>query len=470
MIKARTVHEQEIIDKVYRHGQEHLLRFWEQLNEQQKDLLVSDLEKIDFVLIREALPLIKEKKAAARYVSPPEVIHVPESGAERERRKEAERKGASLISGSKAAALTAAGGQSTRLGIDAPKGTYPVTPVKKKSLFQVLAEKILAAQRKYSVKIPWIIMVSKTNRDQTIDFFKSNGFFGLDPGYVRFIEQGMNPAIDQEGKIFLAEKHRVFLSPNGHGGVFGALKNSGSFHWLNQMGAQELFYFQVDNVLVRVLDPVYVGYHALGDCQMSSKGVKKKDPSEKMGVFVREDGRTALVEYSELFSVHLEQGGDAAKTLMAGNIAIHMISLDFAQEVAAGELKLPFHLAYKKVPHVDEHGNTIKPQRPCGYKIESFIFDALKLASRTMIMEVERQKEFSPLKNRSGDDSPETVYRDQVLLYARWLEDAGIDVPRDHEGMPKYSLEVSPLFAACEEEFVDKVDKNLAVNKDTYIE
>lgn len=472
MIQARNPQERELVSRAAEHGQEHLFTFWDRLGNREKDQLVRDIRKIDFRVVDKAREKLKQKDELQRRVWPPSIIGLPETTGERRRRDQAAEAGAAAIREGRTAVFTAAGGQSSRMGIEYPKGAFPVTPVREKSLFQVHAEKIAFLQENHGVTIPWAIMVSETNQDQTRDFFQDNEFFGLDRDNVWFIVQGMNPALSEGGDILLAEKHRVFLSPNGHGGSFSALRDSGALERLLEQGRDTLFYFQVDNVLVNVLDPVYVGYHLLEGCDMSSKCVMKRDPGEKLGAFVVEGGRTAIVEYSEVDEVLVEGGEDKDRALRAGNVGIHVIDLGFAGRITEGGLQLPLHLAHKAVPHVDLQGNRVEPEAPNGYKIETFIFDALTMTDRTIIMETRREEEFSPLKNRTGEDSLETVDRDQLLLFADWMEQAGIQVPRGEDGLPLHRLEVSPLFAPTRELFRKKA-AGLGISRverKTYIE
>lgn len=470
MKKGRSEREQEIIDRVFSCGQGHLLGFWDELKEEEKDLLIKDIGSVDFDLIEKVKPLLKSRKKERAEVKPPEVIKIASSPGLLEQEKRAREAGERYLKNGKVAVFTAAGGQSSRLGIDIPKGAYPVTPIRKKSLFQVHAEKIHFIQGMFDVSIPWIIMVSETNRDQTIRFFESNGFFGLKRRHVSFIEQDMFPALDDEGRIFLREKHRLFLSPTGHGGTFSTLRKSGTMKRLEEMGIEEIFYFQVDNVLVKVLDPVFIGYHVLDRCQMSSKSVFKSDPKEKIGVFVVKEGRTQVIEYFEVWDLVSQDASFDSSSLTAGNIAIHMINLRFIDEETKGGLRLPLHIAHKKISCIDSKGDRVEPQKENGYKTETFIFDALKDAERTIVMEVKREDEFSPLKNRTGVDSPQTVLRDQVLLFARWFEGAGISVLLSSDGIPVHRIEVSPRFAAFAEEFRKKIDRDFTLHGDTYIE
>ncbi len=469
MFKGRNRDEQRRVDKLYEYKQEHLLRFWDELSDVERDVLMDDIRKIDFKWVQDVKPLLRGESLSTRIVEKPEVIEIPRTPSQIEAEKEALQYGTSLIREGKTAVFTAAGGQSSRLGLDSPKGTYPVSLIRHKSLFQVHAEKIAFLQEKFGVKIPWLIMVSETNHAQTVRFFEEQGFFGLDTDFVRFLEQSMFPAMNEDGKLFLREKHRVFLNPTGHGGTLSTLRDSGALRWLKALGVQEIFYFQVDNALIRVLDPVFLGYHAARDCEMSSKCVMKRDEGEKIGVFVIEEGSPTVVEYSELASIVLSDGSPV-HDLRAGSIAIHIINVDFALMMTAGSMNLPLHVAHKIIPHVDNSGRNRKPSRPNGYKVETFIFDALKHVRNTVIMEVDRGEEFSPLKNRSGEDSPETVRRDQIRLFARWFEDAGIPVPYGSDGEPRFCLEVSPRFAAFREDFLEKIDRSIRIEGDMYID
>ncbi|RKX96535.1 MAG: UDPGP type 1 family protein [Spirochaetes bacterium] len=468
MVKGRNSVEQSIIEKVYDAGQGHVFRFWDELSDKEKDLLIEDLKQCDFELLEKVFQVSLRKKTKIGNVGTPEIIEIPKSPQDYKREKRAKKIGEDFIRTASLAVFTAAGGQSSRLGLNIPKGAFPVTPIKKKSLFQVHAEKIRFVQNKYNVSIPWVIMTSETNNEQTVKFFENNGFFGLNPEMVRFIIQGMNPAIDHYGKLILKEKYRLFMSPNGHGGIFSAMRKAGIYDWFDQLGIKEIFYFQVDNVMVKVCDPVFIGYHIENKCEMSSKCVYKDDPDEKIGVFLVKDGKVVVIEYIEIDQIK-ESMGDNAPMFTAGNIAIHMLNVDFARNENVTGLKLPFHLAHKKIPFIDEKGQRIEPEAPNGYKFETFIFDALRDVTRTIIMEVKREEEFSPLKNKSGKDSPETVLRDQLKLFARWFEDAGIPVPMEG-GLPKYKLEVSPLFAAFEEDFLEKINTDIRIESDVYIE
>jgi UDP-N-acetylglucosamine/UDP-N-acetylgalactosamine diphosphorylase len=469
MLKGRDTEEQRLINRVQELNQGHLFHFWKGLSENEKDQLIAEVKNIDFNIITEAKKLIGGLEHDRGEIKLPEVISIPALSDEIDREKTARHAGEEHIRAEKVAAFTAAGGQSSRLGLDIPKGAFPVTPVKNKSLFQVHAEKILFMERKYSVRIPWVIMVSGANRDQSVSFFRENNYFGLDKDHIRFIEQEMFPALDEYGKILLKNRSTVFLSPTGHGGTLSALNKTKTIDWLKELGVEEIFYFQVDNVLIKILDPVFIGYHVMNRCEMSSKAVYKTDPKEKIGVFAVDDGKVTVIEYSELSEVVSRYEDLSEESFTAGSVAIHMLNVDFIRKINSSPVGLPLHLAHKVISYMDMSGKIVVPEKPNGYKLETFIFDALKLVSRTIIMEVRREDEFSPLKNKTGADSLETVLRDQLKYFASWFEDAGICVPYEEKGVPVYKLEISPLFAALEEDFLEKIDRNMVIKGDIYV-
>lgn len=470
MPEGRSPEEKRIIRIAMENGQGHLFRFWDELSAPEKDELINDVKSIDFDRLREAVKLLKAQRKPKGHFTLPEIIRADIEESEPGLYQKARLMGENLIKDGGVAVFTAAGGQSTRLGLDIPKGCFPVTPIKRKTLFQVFAEKIIFMRERFRSVFPWIIMTSETNHQQTIDFFEQNNFFGLEAENVWFIIQEMFPSVDGEGRIFLREKNRIFKNPTGHGGTINALFSSGVLERLEKAGVESIFYFQVDNVLVKVLDPVYLGLHKLRGAEMSSKCVRKKDVNEKMGVFAGLDGRPVVVEYSEADLLDDPEKGYTRADFMYGNIAVHIIETAFVKRLVSNGIELPFHVAFKKIPHMDDNGNKINPTAPNGYKFETFIFDALAFAERSLVVETIRREEFSPLKNREGDDSPQTVERDQLLMFAGWFEEAGIPVERMDDGLPVYRLEVSPVFAPFKEYFLEKIDRNMRVEGDTYIE
>jgi UDP-N-acetylglucosamine/UDP-N-acetylgalactosamine diphosphorylase len=365
------------------------------------------------------------------------------------------KKGEALIRAGKVAAFTVAGGQGTRLGWNGPKGSYPATVVTGKPLFRCFAEQIMAVQKKYGVTIPWYIMTSVLNDEDTRAFFLDNNHFGLLRQNICFFPQNMVPSIDAAtGRMLLAEKHAVALNPDGHGGSIRALATSGAIEDMRARGVEHISYFQVDNPLVRAVDPLFIGLHATApdsSGEMSSKMVAKVDPEEKVGVLCRADGKTMVIEYSDLPQEYAGQRDeDGGLRFNAGSIAVHVIGVGFVEKLTADvhRFALPYHRALKKVAQVDpETGRRVEPAEPNAVKFETFVFDALPLAESSIVLETDRTEEFAPIKNASGADSVITSHQLQSERAGRWIEAHGASVPRDADGAVSAKIEISPLTA-----------------------
>jgi UDP-N-acetylglucosamine/UDP-N-acetylgalactosamine diphosphorylase len=434
-------------------GQAQVFRFWVALTAAQREHLAGQAAEIDLAEVaRLHRTLVRDKAGAGvdfSRLKPATAIRLPENGGVAADWARARARGEEALRAGQVAAFTVAGGQGTRLGYDGPKGTFAVTPVKTKSLFQVFAEKILAAGRRHGRPLHWFIMTSHANHAQTEDFFRAHRFFGLDAGRVHFFRQGRMPAVDFEGKILLEARDAIALSPDGHGGSLRALLRSGALDLMRTEGVATLSYFQVDNPLVRCIDPAFLGFHLLRGSEMSSKMVTKAGAEEKVGHFCSLDGKLVVVEYSDLpMEMQREKSPDGRLRFEAGSIAIHVIDREFARRQAAGgaAAALPFHRADKKIPSLDVDGNPLNPATPNGVKFEMFVFDAIPHARNAIVVETARADDFSPVKNAEGVDSPATCRADQQRQFARWLRAAGADVPVDGTGLPPHALEISPLF------------------------
>jgi len=445
MIYSEDPELQAIIERVYAHDQSHIFRFWDSLDEQQQTNLLSQVDLIDFSLLSR---LVEQAASGeeAKYsgtLEPPQVITLEQR---KESDEEARQIGEAALAAGDVAAILVSGGQGTRLGFDGPKGMYPVTPVMQKSLFQLHSEKLLGIGDNLGVQIPWYIMTSMTNNQETIRYLQKNNYFGYDHENVFVFIQEMIPAIDRQGKLILDEKDHIFMNPNGHGGTVKALSESGALKDMRERGVDHLFYFQVDNVLTRICDPVYLGYHILGDSEMSCKVVHKKYPEEKMGILCVINGENHLIEYSDLSKEDMyAKNEDGSMKFWVGNIATHIFDRNFLERENEGGFKLPYHIAEKSIPYLDENGKKISPTEKNGIKFETFVFDALVDAKKTVYLEIEREQEFSPLKNSEGENSPETVKRDLNINYARWLREAGYDIKVNKAGEPEIDIEISPL-------------------------
>jgi len=450
------------------HGQEHLLRFYDELEPPQQSALLEQLSGIDFDRLDEYIAAYILRKPEFRLpaeITPPEIVPAQATGELGEQCARAAARGQELLAAGKVAAFVVAGGQGTRLDYDGPKGCFEVTPVTHKPLFQVLAEQILAASRRAKAPVPWYVMTSLANDVQTRAFFRRYNHFGLNAKDVVFFAQGTLPAIGFDGKCLLADKGQLALSPDGHGGSLQAMRNSGALDDMARRGVELISYFQVDNPLVRCVDPLFLGLHHLREAEMSAKCLPKRDPMEKLGNFCVVDGKVTVIEYSDMpEELARATRPDGRLKFSAGSIAIHVLSRSFVDRLTAGGRSLlPLHRAEKRVPFLDEKGTLVKPEAPNAVKLETFVFDALPLAERTVILETERPEEFSPVKNATGDDSPTTCLHDQVRRAAAWLEKAGIKVPRDAEGLVSAAIEICPLYADSAEALAKKVDRDLII-------
>lgn len=442
-------------------GQGHVFAFFDRLSADEQRQLLEQAAEVDLAEIAELKrTLIDGAGAGAIDVSglePAPYELRPENGGDAKAWAAAVAAGEEALRAGRVAAFTVAGGQGTRLGYDGPKGTFPVTPVRQKTLFQVFAEKLLAAGRRYGRPIPWFIMTSHQNHAATETFFRENRFFGLGEDRVMFFRQGRMPAVDRDGKILLESTSSIAMSPDGHGGSLRALDRSGALDRMAAAGIDTISYFQVDNPLVRAIDPAFIGWHLIRRSEMSSKMVPKAYPEEKLGHFCIHDGKLVVVEYSDL-PMELQRQVDPTTgrlRFLAGSIAIHIIDREFVRRLAKSGSGLPFHRADKKIATIDAAGNPVKPDKPNGIKFEMFVFDALPFANAPLVIETRREDDFSPVKNAEGVDSPATCRADQLRQFARWANSNGAGIPVDDSGLPGPVFEVSPLFGYDEVSFAE---------------
>ena len=430
-------------------GQGHVLRFAGELPAAQLDQLLAQLEELDLPRIARLFATVREPPAAhaGPRPEPCELIEMGDGEEHRRRDRAAREAGEEALAAGRVAAFVVAGGQGSRLGFEGPKGRFPVGPITGRSLFAYHAQRVLATSRRYGAAAPYWVMTSAANHDSTVAAFEEAEWFGLDREQVGFVTQGMLPAVDREGRLLLADKGQLFMSPDGHGGSLRALERGGALDRLQQSGVEHLFYFQVDNPLVPVLDPVFLGLHLLGSAEMSSKVVAKTDPHEKVGILARVGGRVGVIEYSDLDSkLAAARDGQGRLLYRAGNIAVHAFALSFVRRLLAQGVELPVHRADKVVPCLDEQGRPVRPERPNAVKMEQFVFDALGHAARVVTQEVRREDEFAPVKNAEGPDSPATARAALVAQAKRWMGAAGLPVPAG-------PVEVGPLFALDQAEF-----------------
>ncbi|BGP38567.1 UDP-N-acetylglucosamine pyrophosphorylase [Rhodotorula kratochvilovae] len=442
-------------------GQGHVFTFWDTLSPEQQATFYAQLLSIDPVRVNtvHAAALKAEKDAASSSsddITPPPADQSGSVIGHDDQAAEWNAAGLAAVHAGKVGVLLMAGGQGTRLGSSAPKGCYDIGLPSHKSLFQLQAERIkrLEVVAAGDKAVPWYIMTSGPTRKPTEEFFEQNGYFGLDKQNVVFFEQGVLPCLTDDGKIFLDTPSSIAVAPDGNGGLYGALRaplssaaNAPSvLSDLAQRGIDYLHAYCVDNCLVRVADPVFLGYCLARGADCGAKVVKKTAPSESVGVVALKGGKFAVVEYSEIsreMSERRERDGSDDLAFRAANIANHFYTRAFLEEVCAfDDSRMPFHIARKKIPHVDlSSGASVKPSTPNGMKLEQFVFDVFPFVRQFALLEVEREREFSPLKNApgTGADDPETSRRDLLAEARRWLEAAGAELADGVE------VELSPL-------------------------
>lgn len=444
-------------------SQSHLLLFWDELSASQRTSLLNQIDGTDLKMLdqiwRSSINDDSPLDATARIESaksPGQVVGQPQSAADIDRWKQATRLGERELEAGSVAVITVAGGQGSRLGFDHPKGMFPIGPKSDRTLFQIFAEQILARRRRHRSTIPWLIMTSDATHAETLEFLQQHNYFELGEDTVHLFQQGSLPALDAAtGRILMNGPGELALSPDGHGGLVAALANAGLLDLLAQHGIRHLFYHQVDNPTAILCDPALIGFHAQQRSQLTTNVVRKVSPTERMGVLADINGRTEIVEYSELTPEQAERCDASGDWIFwAGNTAIHVFDREFLEQLAADGGKLPLHVARKNVAFIDDRGAAIKPNdpaKPNAIKLERFIFDALPIAERTLIVEGNRTREFNPVKNRDGADSPETSRAALSRIAREWLSAAGHAVADDRP------VEISPLHALDADELAQKI-------------
>ncbi len=454
----------EIAEKLLKtHHQSHILAFWEQLNNKEQQNLLAQIDQLDFGKISDWIADFVKNPAANTINADfqPASSYSPAPTQKQEKKYDEARKlGKKLISEGKVAAFVVAGGQGTRLGFDGPKGNFPISPVKNKTLFQLFAESIAAAAKKYQAPCPWYIMTSPLNHKQTTDIFKANNYFGMDEKDIFIFQQGTMPIFDFEGKLLMSDKSTIAVSPDGHGGSLKALYESGAIEDMKNRRIEFVSYFQVDNPLINIFDPLFIGLHALDNAQMSSKALTKTGPLEKVGNFCLVDGKVTVIEYSDLPDAYAEKRNpDGSLVFELGSIAIHIINTSLIEKVNKKGFSLPIHKAIKKVSYINQTGTPIEPDEPNVIILETFVFDALPLASNSIILQTVRCREFGPVKNAAGTDSAETARQMLIERAADWLLSAGVTIPRKSDGSIDAKIEIAADFALEKEDLKEKLDQ-----------
>jgi UDP-N-acetylglucosamine/UDP-N-acetylgalactosamine diphosphorylase len=379
---------------------------------------------------------------------------------------DARRRGEEALAAGQIGVLLTAGGQGSRLGFDHPKGLYPIGPLSGASLLQIHLEKVQAVARRYGVAVPVYLMTSPATHDEQAVYLAQHDRFGLAADDLVLFCQGTMPVIDAAtGKLLLAAKDALFLSPDGHGGTVTALARSGAIEDLRRRGIQHLFYLQVDNPLVPIGDAEFIGYHLLAQSELTSMAVAKHSPRDRLGNFVTIDGRLQVIEYSDFpDEVAERRDGDGSLVFWAGSIAVHVFSVVFLERALALAGALPFHIARKKVPYLDDSGRLVEPREPNALKFERFVFDLLPHARNAIVVECPEADVFAPLKNAPGADRDTAGYVQRLMMdqHRRWLRAAGTQIADD------VPVEISPLWGLDALAVATRADRPGSVEVPTY--
>lgn len=400
--------KEEAISKLKKYNQEHILKY--DLNNKQQEELEKQIENIDFEQLKSLYESTKEEKC----IEEKRIEHIPytdKTKLTKEEQLSLFEIGEQVIKQGHYAVITMAGGQGTRLGHNGPKGTYALDTINgKKYIFEIIIDRLKKAEKQYNVTIPWYVMTSKENHQDTILFLEKNNYFGYNKDKIKFFKQGELPLIDTQGKIILDENAKIKEAADGNGGIYEALSKSGMLQELKQNQIEWIFISGIDNILSNFVDPILLGLTIKENNVIASKSVAKANPQEKVGVFCKMNGKPKIIEYIDLpeeMAEELDENGE----LMYGevNIGTYLYNRSVLENLA--NAKLPYHAAFKKSGYLNANGKFIEPDEPNVFKFETFIFDAFTRYDDMTIMRVKREDEFAPVKNRTGNDSPETAVK-----------------------------------------------------------
>ncbi|MBR1477870.1 MAG: UDPGP type 1 family protein [Lachnospiraceae bacterium] len=389
-------------EKLKKYGQEHLLKYYEELSAEEQVALLTQIDETDMTVLSSVSH--KSELSKKGRITPLAAMELSEIEKNRDSFKNI---GLTAIRDGKVGAVLLAGGMGTRLGSDDPKGMYNIGVTKKLYIFECLINNLMEVTNEAGKPVHLFVMTSDKNNDKTVKFLNEHKFFGYDENYVHFFKQEMAPASDYNGRIYLEEKGKLSTSPNGNGGWFISLKNAGLLDIVKKEGIEWLNIFAVDNVLQRIADPVFVGATISKDCVVGAKVVRKAAPDEKVGVMCLEDGKPSIVEYYELTEELMNaknEKGDPAYNF--GVILNYLFSVQALEKLMGN---LPLHIVEKKIPYLDESGRLVKPEEPNGYKFENLVLDMIHKMDSCLPFEVVREKEFAPIKNKTGVDSVDSA-------------------------------------------------------------
>ena len=404
---------QAIEEYLKKYNQEQILKNYERMSEDNKMKLLDQILTIDLEQISKLYENTQKEISFANDKIEP-IDYIDKAKLSNDEFKKYEELGVNAIKNGKYAVVTMAGGQGTRLGHNGPKGTFKLGLDEDKSIFEILIDSLKKNNEKYGVIIPWYIMTSRENNEQTENFFKENNYFGYNPSYITFFKQGELPMCSEDGKLLIDENNRIKEAADGHGGIFESMRRNGIIFDMEARGIEWAFIGPVDNVLVNMVDPILLGVVLDKNVQAGGKSVVKAYAKEKVGVFCKRNGKPGVVEYTEITDDLAEATNENGELIFAeSHINCNLFNVKAIGEIS--KKKLPYHSAHKKAKYIDENGNLVVPDAPNAYKFESFIFDAFDMLDGMAILRVKREEEFAPVKNAEGNDSPETarkLYKD----------------------------------------------------------
>lgn len=468
--------KEALLEKLRPVNQEHLIQFWDQLSAQERDRLAAQIQNIDFeefnqLRIEHAGNQIGDGAAkqfwrdVASRSTQPKAIRLGKDHPQFTRADALKRGEAALRQG-KIGMILVAGGLGTRLGFDLPKGMFPLGPVSKRPLFQILIDQLRAVAKRYGTRIPLFVMTSPATHDVTEKFLAENDRFGLPAEDLQLFQQGTMYAVREANfEIVLSAPGEIFTGPDGHGGMLKALVKTGVLDDAKQRGIEHFFYGQIDNPLLAVCDAELLGSHVLAGSELTTQVVAKVDPKEKVGIVVEVDGRTQIIEYVDLpDDLTQERLPDGTLRFWAGNIAVHVFDVDFLRRTASMGGALPFHTSQKKVPYVDPAGELVNPTAPNAIRFERFIFDLLPHATTALVVEVDKAEAFAPVKNddKAPSDSPTTARAAMVAKSAKLLAEAGVAIDSGVD------VEVNPMWAIDSLEAQAKLGGKARITSPTY--
>ena len=411
------VKEEEAISLLNSYGQIHIAKLFKKLDEVKKQELINQIGQIDFQQIMELYENTKKEVEFKENKIEP-ISYLDKAKLTKEQKEEFDKLGEEIIRSGKYAVVTMAGGQGTRLGHTGPKGTFKLDVYGKgKYLFEILADNLQEANKKYNTVIPWYIMTSKENNEDTVNFLEKNNYFGYDKNSVIVFKQSELPLVDTEGKLLISKDYKIKEASDGNGGTYSSLRASGCLADMKEKGIKWVFIGSVDNALLKMADVTLLGMAIKKGVQIASKSVVKANPHERVGVFCKMNGHPKVIEYSELpekMAEEIDENGELRYG--ESHIMCNLFTIEAIEKIS--KEPLIYHSAFKKNSYIDENGKMIEPEEPNAYKFEYFIFDSFEFFNQISIVRGKREDDFAPVKNKEGVDSPKTAKE----LYEKYWE------------------------------------------------